>query len=90
MPLSVARKHQRRICLCQTTSAGKRNENYLYSGDDVKSGQYAVFQGQSAMNTPEIAVHGHTYRVGTILLKKVGRWWDARLHIGGASWNFQW
>ena len=58
------------MCLYQTTSAGRRNKIYLYSGDDVKIGQHAVFQGQPVMNTPEIAVHGHTYRVGAILLKK--------------------
>ena len=78
MPLSVARRHQRRMCLYQATSAGIRNENYLHSADDVKSGQHAVLQGQPAMNTPEIAMHSHTYRVGTILLKK---WVDDEMPV---------
>ena len=66
------------MSLYQSTSTGRRNENYLYSGDIVKTGHQVVFRGQQALSTTEIAVHGHVYRIGTILLKK---WIDEAIPV---------
>lgn len=69
LPKSIATRHQRRMLLYQTNAIGRRNESYLYEGDEVTEGKPTTFQGQPAMETTAVRIHGHTYKEGSILLK---------------------